>query len=403
MHPKIRFYAPHDDESVIQGLGTPYIPTYGLIASNFDAYRAVGIHSVESKPESWSYIDTDAMGALGRFIDGHIVSKDDFTKVEHLLRALLLTDHVEVLVPCLKASHSGGMYGYLRLDKNERNSASFETMQAFNCKDVLFATEFVSVHNGVIEHSSSENSVVVGHTLENINSCYRQLLRETSDAALGFTVGVGASSCFGSPELSASTNYGFKGFAESMYARIEKPWLEIVQDVPSLDISLKIPPLISILLSRTNSRAEIPSMLIDLKDEFTVVRKELNRLNQKLDDTQPQAELRDLTKKVNESFDAIVAESMLTLPQRRYRKIASVFNFIKPVRQLYSLAVDPLSANIGELRALYQSTSEAVSKDSRIVSRNIAAEKVSELLRGESIRQSLTTHLSNRELELLRK
>lgn len=402
MYPKIKFYAPHDDESIMAGKGVTYIPTLGLPASGHDAYRILGIHSIEDKPESWSYIDTDAMGALGRFVDGNIISKQDFNHMECLLRALLLTDHVEVIVPCLKAYDSNGFFRYLRLDNKERNAASFETMHNFNCKDVLFATEFVSIHNGLIEHSSSENSVVIGRPIEAIESCYRDLIRETSEVASAFTVNVGASNCFGSPELQHPTSHSFQSFAENLYSRIEKPWVNIVQDVPSLDIKLKIPPLISILLSRANKRTDIPSLLIELREEFSVVRKDLNRLNNFIDSTQPQSEIKETTKKVNESFDAIVAESMLTPSQIRYRSITSVFNIITPARQLYSIAVDPLNANLTQYKDLYQSTSEAVRKDSRIVSRNIAAKKISELLKVDSIRQSIITHLSKAELELLK-
>ncbi|WP_227664630.1 hypothetical protein, partial [Marinobacter litoralis] len=116
-----------------------------------------------------------------------------------------------------------------------------------------------------------------------------------------------------------------------------------------------------------------------------------------------QADIIAQTQRVNESFDAIVPESLLTPPKVRWRRIVSVFNFVRPVRQLYSIAADPLSADPDKFFELVQSAKNVVAKDSRIVSRSIPAAKMAELLKVGNIRESITTHFSEQEVQLIAK
>ncbi|PTB89107.1 hypothetical protein C9927_02550, partial [Pseudidiomarina aestuarii] len=87
----------------------------------------------------------------------------------------------------------------------------------------------------------------------------------------------------------------------------------------------------------------------------------------------------------------------------RWRRIVSVFNFVRPVRQLYSIAADPLSADPDKFFELVQSARNVVAKDSRIVSRSIPAAKMAELLKVGNIRESITTHFSEQEVQLIAK
>jgi len=118
-----------------------------------------------------------------------------------------------------------------------------------------------------------------------------------------------------------------------------------------------------------------------------------------LDKTMNQADIYTQVKKIHESFDSIVPEALLTDSQRRWRTIASVFKFITPVRQIYSVAVDPLSANPEKIEKIFKSAQSAVLKDSRIISRNTPASKVAELLRVDSVRETVLTHFSRSEID----
>jgi len=396
-HPSIKYYVTRPEESP-----SSYIPTLGHIASNFDAYRTIEIAEIENRPESWCFTDTDAAGALGRLIDGPIKS-GDIEKAESALRAILLHDVVEIIVPCAKAIHDTGFVSYQRFDNGQRNEASFTGLNVAPCKDLLMAFELINISNGEITASSNLNSKLVGYSIEDQEAIYNNLIKSCAEVANAYPIDVGASSYFAKQEFQHTLRRGSASFITELYQRIHKPWINVAQSEPALFVDVRLPPLVAIVLSRAPSRENIPSVLTELREELTSVRVDLNRLNRKLDSTATQADINALVRSVNESFDAIVPEALLTNAERRKRRITSVFNFFTPMKQLYSIAVDPLSADPEKFIELFNLTHSVVLKNSRIVSRSVTAAKFSELLRVESVRGMVTTHFTKKEIKLLEK
>lgn len=401
MNPHLQFFVTRRDESQARGLGSPSIPTLGHAASTFDAYRIAAIHSVENRPESWCMTDTDAAAALGRVVDGPIRSHKDIEYAESALRAVLLHEYVEVLVPCVKAEQNTGFVHYVRLDKAERNEAAFSAFQVAPCLDRLLAVEYVSITGGQVTASSNKSSNLVGALLDDICSHYRGLLKSAGQLAFAFPAQMGAATYYTGEEWARPMNGGAAGFIDEMYRRIYRPWVEIAQATPPLYIDVRLPPLLSIVLSRASTREKIPDVLRDLREELGRARGGLNRLNSMIEKCVSQADIHAQTRRVNESFDAIVPEALLTHAERRRRRIVSIFNFVKPIRQIYSAAVDPLAVNYEKLQEFFNSASAAVAADSRIVSRSVAAATMAELLRVGSVRETILTQFSEEEVMLL--
>ncbi|TLS77389.1 hypothetical protein FE236_03740 [Mariprofundus erugo] len=345
--------------------------------------------------------DTEAAAALGRIIDGPITSRDDIEKAESALRAMLLSDYVQVVVPCIKGQHENGYIGYIRLDKHVRNDAAFEAFLSVPSRDLLFATEFVTVSDGKVTESSSSNSAVVGVDVERISCRYKRLQKTSSELAVALPIQLGAFGYYSDGALSSSARCGTAGFIDELYRRVYRPWMEIAQSTPSLFAELKLPPLVAIVLSRAPNRECIPKVLKDLYDELSSTRNELNLMNQMLDKTMNQSDIVAQTNRINESFDAIVPEALLSDATRRKRTIATVFNFIKPVRQLYTIAADPLSINQKDLQEMFKSITASIASEPRIVSRNVPAAKFAELLRVDSVRESILTHFIGSEVKLI--
>jgi len=401
MHPNIKCLVTRPDESASRlGVG-PIIPTLGHPASAIDIYRTVGIHSIENKPPSWCFTDLEAAAALGRVVDGPIKSKSDIDDAESALRAILLHEYTEVLVPCVKTTGEYGLVQYLRLDKKIRNDAAFSAFQVANSFDRLVATEWVTVSNGKVVESSNSQSTLVNMDLELFDGQYQSIAKTIGELAHALPSQLGAATCFANPQLKAYMNKGAAGFIDELYRRVYKPWYEVAQSVPAFNLDLKLPPLLAIVLSRAPWREQIPEVLRELREELGQLRSELNRLNMMIDACVSQADIVEQTRRVNESFDAIVPESLLTPARLRWRRIVSVFNFLRPVRQLYSIAADPLSADPEKFLDLVQSAQNVIIKDSRIVSRSIPAAKMAELLKIGNIRESITTHFSEQEVQLI--
>ncbi|MGB5235877.1 MAG: hypothetical protein WBN85_11985 [Candidatus Macondimonas sp.] len=400
-HPTLNLQVTRQDESVPRGFGRTYIPTLGHPASTFDAYRTERIDSVFNKPESWCLTDTDAAAALGRIIDGPISSHTDIERAESALRAVLLHEYVEILVPCAKGEQANGYVSYIRLDQKQRNEAAFSAFQIAPCRDLLIATEYVSISNGEVTGSSNQASQLLGKPLELLSEHYRAILQNASELASAYPLEIGASTYYTGAELASPMKSGAAGFIDELYRRIYRPWVEIAQATPPLHIGAKLPPLIAIVLSRAASRERIPEVLRELREELSKVRADLNRMNALLDSTMSQADIQAHVRRVNESFDAIVPEALLTRTERRWRRLASVFRLIRPVHQLYSIAVDPLAVDHEKLKELFKDMHSAVAANSRIVSRSVSASAFSELLRVNSVRKTVLTHFTDAEVRLL--
>lgn len=400
-YPTLQLLVTHADESVTKGFGSTHIPTFGHVATSFDAYRTAGVHSITNRPLSWCLTDTDAQAALGRVIDGPITSYLDIERAESALRAVLLHQSVELLVPCVKAQYETGFIGYMRFDKQERNDAAFAAFDVAYCRDLLFATEFITTANGQILSSTNPQSRIVGGTLENPSSHYRSLLSTACETATALPMALGAATHYSSPELGAAMNNGAAGFIDDLYKRIYRPWVEVAQSGPSLHVDVKLPPLLAIVLSRAATREKIPEVIRELRNELAPARANLHEMNDHLERAMTQADINAFVQKINSAFDAIVPEALLTDGERRKRRLLSIFGFMKPVREIYSLAADPLTANPEKFKELFASTQTAVAMSSRMVNRSVAAVTLAELLRVESVRNTILTHFDYEEVKML--
>ena len=379
-------------------LGQPVIPTLGNITTAFDAYKAVGIVDVGNRPLSWCFTDTSAAAALGRIVEGPIHSGSDIASAEEALRAILLYDFVEILVPCAKAKYDSGIIGYHRFDKNERNEAAFEAIRVAPCRDLLYASEFIRISREEIVESTNLDSKVVGRSSCDDSLAYGLITGSCADLANALTMTIGAAAHFASNALQKPLRPGVGGFINQLYSRIKKPWMEVAQSQPHLYCDLKLPPLLAICLNRASDRTDLPVVLSELRQELADARIELNSMNEMLESSNSQAEIIRQSKRIQQCFDAIVPEALMTKTQRKQRRIMSVFRILKPIPQLYSAAVDPLSLGPSQFADVFDSVQATILNEGRIVNRCSSALKFSTLLRTGSIRDIMTSHFNDDEL-----
>lgn len=378
----------------------PFVPTLGNIATAFDAYRAVGIVDVGNRPRSWCFTDTSAAAALGRIVDGPIRSGSDIASAEEALRAILLYDFVEVLVPCAKAKYDTGIVGYHRFDKSERSEAAFEATRVAPCRDLLYASEFIRISSEKIVESTNLNSKVVGRSSGDDLLAYEFITGSCADLANALLITIGAAAHFASNALQRPLRPGPAGFITQLYNRIHRPWMEVAQSQPYLYCDLKLPPLLAICLDRAPTRSDLPRVLCELRLELEDARTELNSMNEMLESSHSQAEIIRQSKRIQECFDAIVPEALMTNAQRKQRRIMAVFRILKRIPQLYSAAVDPLSLGPSQFADVFDSVQATILNEGRIVSRYSSALKLSALLRTGSIRDIMSSHFNEDELRL---
>ena len=375
------------------------IPTEGVVASTFDAYRTIEISHVQNQPTSWSMLDVDSIAALGRVIDGPITSKNDLSMAEQALRAILLHDSTQVLVPSVKVDY-GQLISYKRLDKGLRNQASYEVLRQIDSKDLLFSTEYIEVNDNKITSSSNPRSKILDKEISSIENGYSLALQASSEVAVTLPNRIGATTYFSNKLLTGYFQNYESGFIKSIYERIERPWFEVAQASPPIGIDIKIPPLLAIVLSRAAYRDQIPEVITQIRDELYLSRKEIIRFNSLIDKNLNQRDYIAQVDKIHESFNAIVPESLMTDAEKMKRKILSIWHLVKPVANIYVASNYTMFKTLDEFMSAYQSVEERVKKSSRLVSRNIPATTMAELLKVDNIVKVVNDILTVDEISL---
>ncbi len=376
-----------------------YIPTEGVKASAFDAYRTFEIDYVENQPESWSMMDVDSIAALGRLIDGPITNKNDLAMAEQALKGILLHDSTQVLVPSLKVDN-GELISYKRLDKGLRNQASYQVLQQLESQDILFSTEYLQTNNNVIISSTNPRSRLVNQEVTELSNGYNHVLQASSEVSVTFPNRIGATTYFSNELLTNHFSNYESGFIKNLYDCIERPWFDIAQSSPPINISIKLPPLLAIVLSRAAYRDQIPETIAQLRAELALSRQELIRFNNLVNEDLNQRDYIAQVDKIHESFNAIVPESLMTDAERMQRKILSIWNLVKPVANAYVTSNFTLYNTLDEFLSAYQSIENRVKKSSRLVSRNIPAANLADLLKVNNITRTITDTLTKEELRL---
>ena len=180
----------------------------------------------------------------------------------------------------------------------------------------------------------------------------------------------------------------------------EFPWRECVSAVPGVELSVRLPPLLAIVLSRARSRQEIPTAVRELHDQLGPIRYELYEFDQMVRTEPDQVKLENKARYIQESFATIVPDSRENLGQRN---LVRIWHLLKSIQKAYGIAINPTLLNAEELRSLMASASAAVVEDRSIVDRTMSARVFSDLLRTDSVVQLLKRHFSELELKALEK
>lgn len=398
--PKLWYYVQDNSNNPFLE-GGAYIPTLGHIATAVDWFCLHSIGYIENPSKSWAFTDVESASALGRLIDGPIRSRRDIEGAESALRALLLHEVVDVVIPTVKFL-DGGLKSYARFDREIRNQAAFEAFQVADCADYLIACEAVEIKDGQVTASSRMDSELVGRPITDGDKNYSLMLRGAANVASALPMQLNAATYYTSPDLIQPMKNGAKDFIDQLYRKIENPWVNVAQSQPAFSIDVRLPPLISIVLSRAPSRSSIPSVLKELRDELRPIRLDLVQLNELLDRTMTQADLAAQVRRINQSFDAIVPEALLTDAQRRLRPWLCVFRIVSWVRQALESPLSPsVIDEIDRMTRVFDASVRGVRYNRSITTRSVTAAKFSELLRMESVRGLITSHFTRAEIEVL--
>lgn len=363
------------------GIPGPHIPSLGNPTSASDLFRVVGIHRTGHERVNSCYTDVATCQGLARLVEGPVESIEDLERAETALQVLLWHDRVDVMIPGFRY-RMGSLDGYARFDE-PRSELAFELFRPCDAYDTLYAVEEVAVQDRIVRSSSLQGSAVIGEHMDDLEGDYLRRQSVQAAALSSIPVHMGAPAYFNDPALQPFTNAS--GFFNELYSTIAQGWAEAVEVVPSVGLSVKLPPILAIVLDRASRRSEIPDAITELREEVAPVRTELVGFNELVTGALDQRELESRCRAIKESFQAVVPASRFEAP-----------SVVLPLLKLYRAVRTPLDWLISALNPAYRP------EDPRIIAnRTVTGRIFRELLRTDSMHSSLTHFFSESELRSL--
>jgi hypothetical protein len=324
--------------------------------------------------EGWNSCYTDVRTSVGlaRLVEGGVASIDDIEAAENALQALMWHDRIDVIVPGFKYDQ-GNLVSYARCEER-RSQVAFELLQPCVPYDQIYAVEEVVLENGLVTKSSLQESRIVGLGLKDAMPNYLKLTPLQAAAISSIPIDMGVPAYFTDPQLKPF--FDKRGFSGDFYKAIRQGWEEATSVVPDIDFSIRLPPLVSIVLDRSSSRDSIPQTIRDLREELAPVRTEMLGLAESLRGPYNQRQVESRCRDVKASFEAVMPASRK--PQTP---------FLLTLLQLYSAVKSPLDLVIKHLNPDYKPHDPRV-----LANRTVTGQKFTPLLAKTDSMYALLTH-----------
>lgn len=386
----------------LQALGIhnhSYIPTLGHAGTVLDVYNMATVESDDPLLASHSITDVATAEGFSRFVYGPITGFKDVDAAELALQAILLHEEVYVVVPCLKIAYqergrlsSAASIMYMRRDEGLREQGCFDLFNLANTHDLLCATDYVTSNDGVVIHQQSSNSEFLGIRATDLS--FSDLFQKVQNYGPALALDLKISGYF-VDSLNKKTK---DGYVNRFYGSVKAAWAKQLSGVPSFDLQIPMPPLVTIVLDRAGNRQGIPAAIRELRDQLMDVRGELCEFDHLTRNARRQVDAENLAKKILESFAAIVPESRL---DRGFQPLARIWKLASPIRTAYSIVTNPTELDPAKLDRALKDIQEAVLADGSLVDRTHTAATFADLLRTDNVYQLLIRHFSPAELKLL--
>jgi len=322
----------HSERDPQTGLGA-LIPTKGNPTSASDMYRVLGY--TQTGHEGWNscFTDVNTCVSLARIIEGKVGSWDDINAAETALQLLMWHDRVDVLIPAFK-QESGSLKPYVRCDP-ERSQLSFELFNPLQPHDQMYVIEKVLVEDGIIKSSNYRDSSIIEVSVQEASKTYLNTTELQASALSSIALDFGVPAYLTEPRL--ESNFDKAGYFSRLYKALRSDWYSSHYMPPEIESSVRLPPLIAIVLSRASNRDSIPQAIFQLREELNPVRREILRLNEVIAGPYNQVELEQEWRRRTQSFEAIFAASRyqgskVILPLLKLYKA-----FRKPVDELIKI------------------------------------------------------------------
>ena len=127
------------------------------------------------------------------------------------------------------------------------------------------------------------------------------------------------------------------GYFYNLYKALNSDWNSSEFIPPTIESSIRLPPLLSIVLSRASSRDAIPEAIIEIRGETAQVRNEILGFNAMISGAYNQVELENECKRITQSFESIFKSSRYEDPNVIFPLLKLYKAFTKPIDELIKI------------------------------------------------------------------
>ncbi len=357
-----------------------YIPTLGYPTTACDLFRSIGCPVTGHEGWNSCYADVDTCSGLAKLIEGEITSWEQIEAAELGLQILMWHDRLDVMVPAFK-QHSEKISFYKRTN-DDRSDLSFDLFKELIPYYILFVVEEVVERDGLIIDSSCHSSPLIGlPSNSEINYLNTSMYQGTVFTVIPNDFGVSA--YFSNRKLKDICQR--KSWFQNLYSTVRTGWEKNVRIDPYYEFEAVLPPLLSIVLHRAQSRDKIPEAIFYLRHELRKIRNEIVDLSNHIEclkaDGAKQHEIAKICTHIQESFNNIVRATTCDSYLRQ--------NLVK----LFLLFPSPLSTIID---ALVPEKVDITAK--AIADRTVSGQMLSKYLRVDNIAKLLEKHFTVAEM-----
>ena len=399
----IRFTATRPEECSRRTGMSPYVPTLGHVASAWDLYRSAAVYSDDGRLVNACITDIETVEGFNRVVFGTVRTYRDFEACELALQALLFHEYIEIIVPTIKVEYafanakgnSATTISYLRPDKFVRSDGCFNLFGLADTADFLCATDYAYALDRIVIQQSRSIQSLEGQSVDSLEQSLGPLNAAIANVSTSVAMDLKVPGYFIGADQPLGTH---DSFFSAFYSRVAISLQEHVKSAPGLGYSVRIPPLLAVVLDRAATRAALPRAITELRGELDRVRAELCEFDEMIRSNESQTALERKCVHIHESFAAVVPESRLELGARM---LARTWSLIKPIRSAYNIAVNPVALSPSQLEKLASDVKAAVIENASLVDRTVTAATFSRLLRAANFRALIARHFSDREMSAL--
>ncbi len=253
------------------------------------------------------FCDQDAFYPFRSLVEGHIRSPEELVEAERFIRGILLHDEVVMEYQPIPAP----------LEEPEWT----EEQIAFGARNVITAfgptldgyEELVSMRKGPHERLKVQLAPSLLKLAEDFSGAGPgDPYHEAHVYYIGRLVTTvrdgGSAICAG--EVGTAVIKTSSSYPEQLFSELDRSWQEYAQAAHGGDIGLKLPPMLAVILSRTQKREYLPTILRDLRDEWAAARAKVWGLIDELSTAATLEQANDIKKQLQEASKLLLPGSL---------------------------------------------------------------------------------------------